>query len=143
MMPWPGMASSQAATRDDDPARTILALDDKVSVERDLNSDGRAERVIYVTDRRYCGSGGCTLVVLVRNGAGWRTVSRTTVVRAPIELLPTTRHGWRDLAVTVAGGGITAPRRVRLRFDGRRYPPNPTVITEEAPDDGATVLIDR
>lgn len=36
-------------------------------------------------------------------------------------------HGWHDLGVLVVGGGVTAGYEARLRFDGHRYPENPTV----------------
>jgi uncharacterized low-complexity protein len=93
----------------------------------DLNGDGRAEAFVYVTDQDYCGSGGCTLVVLSPKGSSYRVVLRSTVTQLPIRLLATATSGWRDIAVTVAGGGITRPYMARLRFNGHRYPSNPTV----------------
>lgn len=93
----------------------------------DLNSDGRSEIFVYVTDQNYCGSGGCTLVVLSPQGSSYRVVLRSTVTRLPISLLPASAHGWRDIGVTVAGGGITTAYMARLRFNGSRYPSNPTV----------------
>jgi hypothetical protein len=93
----------------------------------DLNGDGRSEVLIYVTDERYCGSGGCTLLVLSSQGNGSRVVLRAAVTRPPISLLPTATHGWRDIGVTVGGGGITRSYMARLRFNGQRYPSNPTV----------------
>ena len=95
--------------------------------DADLNGDGRKEAFVYVTDQRYCGSGGCKLVILSPKGTGYRVVMRTTVTQLPIRLLPTSTHGWRDVGVTVHGGGITRPYTARLRFNGRRYPSNPTV----------------
>lgn len=95
--------------------------------DADLNGDGRAEALLYVTDRDYCGSGGCTLVVLSQKGSGYRVVLRSTVTQLPIRVLPTSTRGWRDIGVTVAGGGITRPYVARLRFNGNRYPSNPTV----------------
>jgi len=93
----------------------------------DLNRDGRLEALIYATDAGQCGSGGCNLFVLARAGGSWRVVSDVSVARPPVSLLPTTTHGWRDLSVFVAGGGIVQGYAARLRFDGRRYPGNPTV----------------
>lgn len=93
----------------------------------DLNGDGRAEAIAYVSGPSICGSGGCTLVVLspTRNGR-WRLAARTTVTRLPVRLLTSRTHGWRDLAVAVGGGGV-GPAMAQLRFDGRRYPANPTL----------------
>lgn len=93
----------------------------------DLNGDGRPEVFVYVTDQDYCGSGGCVLLVLSPQKDGFRVVLHSTVTQRPIRLLPTSTRGWRDVGVTVAGGGIAQPHTARLRFDGRRYPSNPTV----------------
>ena len=95
--------------------------------DADLNGDGRLEAFVYVTDRDYCGSGGCTLVVLSPKGSSYRVVLRSTVTHLPIRLLASSTSGWRDVGVTVAGGGITRPYMARLRFNGHRYPSNPAV----------------
>jgi hypothetical protein len=95
--------------------------------DADLNGDGRKESLIYLTDPDYCGSGGCSLVVLSPSSRGYRVVMRSTVTRLPISLLSTANHGWRDIGVTVGGGGITRAYEARVRFNGRRYPSNPTV----------------
>ncbi|MFO6448440.1 hypothetical protein ACLBKU_15000 [Erythrobacter sp. NE805] len=95
--------------------------------EADLDGDGRAETFVYATDPAYCGSGGCTLVVLSPQGHGFRVVMRSTVTQLPIRLLETSTNGWRDVGVNVSGGGTTRPSIARLRFDGERYPGNPTV----------------
>ena len=93
--------------------------------EADLNGDGAPEQFIYATDEVWCGSGGCTLLVLQKQGKTYHLVLRSTVTRLPVRLLATKSHGWRDIAVNVAGGGTT-PRTVRLRFNGFNYPSNPT-----------------
>jgi putative lipoprotein len=49
------------------------------------------------------------------------------VTSAPVRLLATRSRGWRDVAVRVAGGGIPA-REVILRFNGRGYPGNPSLV---------------
>lgn len=95
--------------------------------DADLNADGRSEAVVYVTDRTFCGSGGCLLLVLSAHGTTYRVVMRATVTKLPITILPTRTHGWRDLGVTVQGGGVIRPYMARLRFNGHRYPSNPTV----------------
>ncbi len=109
--------------------------------EADLNGDGQAEQFIYASDPRWCGSGGCTLFVLTRQPDGYRTVLRSTVTRLPVRLLPTTSHGWRDLAVGVGGGGDRADA-ARLSFDGKAYPGNPTLAPRLSAADtqGDTIL---
>lgn len=95
--------------------------------DADLNGDGRLESFLYVTDQDYCGSGGCTLLVLSPKGSSYRVILRSTVTQLPIRVLSTSTRGWSDIGVTVAGGGITRPYVARLRFNGNRYPGNPTV----------------
>ena len=100
----------------------------------DLNGDNRPEALIYAMSTSpggqqsdLCGSGGCDLYVLSLTATGYRQISDISITRPPIRILPTTTHGWRDLGVTVAGGGVTKGYEARLRFDGRSYPTNPTV----------------
>ena len=95
--------------------------------DADLNGDGHSEAFIYVTDQSSCGSGGCTLVILSPRKGSYRVVLRSTVTQLPISLLPTSTRGWRDVGVSVAGGGITRTYTARLRFNGHHYPSNPTV----------------
>ena len=106
--------------------RTLGTLTYK-RTDADLNGDGRKESFIYITDPNYCGSGGCTLVILSRAKRGYRVVMHSTVTKLPIRLLTTSSHGWRDIGVTVQGGGIIHSYEARLRYNGRQYPSNPTV----------------
>jgi hypothetical protein len=99
----------------------------------DLNNEGRPEALIYAMDaanRRgsyLCGSGGCELYVLSLEARSYRVIARIWLTRPPIRVLPTMAHGWHDLAVWVAGGGVIPGYEARLRFNGRAYPQNPTV----------------
>lgn len=100
--------------------------------EADLKGDGQTEQFVYATDSNHCGSGGCTLFVLQHQPVGYRVVLRSTVTRLPIRLLATSSYGWRDLAVDVAGGGVPSGT-VRLRFEGTKYPGNPTLAPRLQP----------
>ncbi|HEV7660849.1 MAG TPA: hypothetical protein VGO55_13505 [Allosphingosinicella sp.] len=93
----------------------------------DLNGDGRDEALVSLQSGMFCGSGGCALYVYTPAGASWRQVAELTIVNAPVRLLNTRSRGWRDLAVTVRGGGIHIPREARMRFDGRTYASNPSL----------------
>lgn len=119
-----------------------LRLDRYRAAAADLNGDGRPEVLAYAESAGQCGSGGCTLYILARQGSDWRVVSRLSVTHPPIRVLESKTRGWRDLAVRVAGGGIHAGYAVRLRFDGRRYPGNPTLAPRLRPGGaaGRTVL---
>ncbi len=98
----------------------------------DLNRDGRDEAIAYLLSRSSCGSGGCLTFVLTPAANGYRMVGRMTVSRTPIRLLATSTNGWRDLSVAYSGGGM-APGAGRMRFNGTRYPGNPTVAPAASP----------
>lgn len=100
----------------------------------DLNGDGQPEALIYAMatadgggQADLCGSGGCNLYVLSLKPKGYRRVASISVTQPPIRVLSSIAHGWHDLGVFVAGGGITSGYEARLRFDGHSYPSNPTV----------------
>jgi uncharacterized protein YecT (DUF1311 family) len=93
---------------------------------KDLNGDGRPEAIVYLEGGAWCGSGGCTLLVLERSGGGFTVRGRTTITRTPIGILPSTTHGWNDLVVGIGGGGVQ-PGQIVLPFRGDRYAGNPMV----------------
>lgn len=93
----------------------------------DLKDDGTEEAIVYLLGPRWCGSGGCSCLILVPEGSSFRVITKTTVTQPPIRVLSTKTNGWRDLAVGVSGGGIQPGYTARLRFNGRKYPGNPTV----------------
>lgn len=99
----------------------------------DLNGDGSDEVLAWVAGPMVCGSGGCGLYVLTPEGDGWRVVTETSVTQTPIGVLSTSTNGWRDLAVSVGGGGMPAGW-MKLAFDGTSYPTNPTVAPAEPLD---------
>ena len=114
-----------AFVRDHHLARYTVALSD-------LNGDGRLEALIYAMattgggDADLCGSGGCKLYVLSLTSTGYRSVTNISISRPPIRVLPMTTNGWHDLGVLVSGGGIIPGYEARLRFNGQKYPSNPS-----------------
>lgn len=122
-------AAPQAAPAGLEAALRALHADDGAltyaSASVDLNGDGTDEVLAYVMGPMVCGSGGCNLYVLAQDGEGWRVVTRTSVTQTPVGVLTTSTNGWRDLAVSIGGGGAEAGW-VRLTYDGRTYPTNPT-----------------
>lgn len=110
------------------------------SAESDLDGDGTPEVLAYVGGPMMCGTGGCNLVVLKREGGDLRKISELSVVQLPVGVLESKSNGWRDLALTIAGGGV-AEHTVRLQFDGKGYPRNPTVAPAQETDSLGTVLI--
>ena len=93
----------------------------------DLNGDGTAEVIVYVTGQRWCESSGCVMLVLERKGLTYRVVTRTTITRPPIRVLTSSSHGWHNIGVWVQGGGTQPGYEAELRFDGKTYPGNPSM----------------
>lgn len=93
----------------------------------DLSGEGIPEAIVYLTSGGWCGSGGCTMLILQPQGPAYKVVTKTTVTRLPIRALTTKSNGWLDLGVRVQGGGLLMPYEAVLSFDGSTYPPNPSV----------------
>jgi hypothetical protein len=104
----------------------------------DLSAGHSREVIVYLWGRGWCGTGGCVALVLAPSGTSYRVVTKITNARLPIRVLITRSHGWRDITVIVAGGGIMQPHEAKLSFNGRTYPRNPSVapareLTEGVP----------
>lgn len=97
-----------------------------IAAFHDLNGDGTPEALVYISGPGWCGSGGCKLYVLTPAGSSWTIVARTTITWPPIRVLASRSHGWHNLAVSVGGGGIQPGYEAELRFDGKKYPGNPS-----------------
>lgn len=93
----------------------------------DLNDDGNDEVIVYLIDNKWCGSAGCSALVLGRQGSSYRRVTKMTVTQLPIRVLLTKTNGWHDLGVWVQGGGIQRGYEAKLRFNGNKYPSNPSI----------------
>lgn len=60
-------------------------------------------------------------------GLSFTVIDRFTLARLPIRILPSKTHGWYDLTMPVAGGGIINEYTALLRFNGHKYPSNPSM----------------
>ncbi|HSM53982.1 MAG TPA: hypothetical protein VK839_07375 [Erythrobacter sp.] len=96
----------------------------------DLDSDGTDEAIVHVVSPMLCGSGGCNTLVLASAGPMWRKVGDISVSRTPIAVMESSNNGWKDIAVAIAGGGGPSGSAL-LKFDGTKYPSNPTVPPAE------------
>jgi hypothetical protein len=92
----------------------------------DLNDDGYDDALVLLIGPMWCGTGGCTLLIFEGLKDAARFVSDSTLVRGPITISSSRTKGWRDLIIKVAGGGAV-PGKVALKFDGRKYPLNPSI----------------
>ncbi len=111
----------------------------------DLNDDGVLEAVVYLMGENWCGSGGCTTLILKKSKCSWKVVSKITLTHLPIRALADHHNGWHDLGVWVQGGGIIEGYEADLKFNGLRYPTNPTVLPARQLNlvSQGSVLIDR
>ncbi|RZI99822.1 MAG: hypothetical protein EON90_09875 [Brevundimonas sp.] len=107
----------------------------------DLNSDGRREAVAYLVDQGFCGTGGCTMVVLTPSGSTDRRIGNTPTTRLPIRLLRSSHNGWRDIQTDVRGYGVANEQAI-VSYNGHRYlrqddqpPPTnePIIIADTTP----------
>lgn len=94
-----------------------------------LSDDGTFQEIVYLGSEGWCGSGGCTLLILAQKGYSYdyTIISKIVDVRPPVRVLSTITNGWHDLSVGVKGGGSVHAHEARLRFDGKSYPTSPTV----------------
>ncbi len=103
-------------------------------VGADLNEDGTPEAVVLFQGKDWCANTGCSLAILQSGPHGYRPISRTVRVKAPVVISTDKTNGWRDLLVSSGGAGTAPLRRVRLRFTGSGYPRN-AMLEEEIPPD--------
>ncbi|TMX37508.1 hypothetical protein [Vibrio sp. Hep-1b-8] len=88
----------------------------------DLNGDGHNELLAQLD---WCGSGGCTLLIFDNQQQDWRFNSKITLVRTPINVGVNKQSGWQDLVLFVSGGGAIPNQHV-LKYNGVKYPLNPS-----------------
>ena len=98
----------------------------------DLNGDGRREALIFLKApyRFWCGTHGCTILVMQAHNDRFTLVNDIQPVRAPLYVSANKTQGWHDLIVRVSGRWDEA-RDVALRFNGRHYPRHPDTVPNE------------
>lgn len=105
-----------------------------VYFETDLNGDGKAELLVGFTGMNWCGSGGCTALLLSPEGT---LVTRFTVAGFPFTILDEKTNGWKNLVVYSGGADRL------LKFDGKTYPKNPSIAPKfsgKLPDESPRAL---
>ena len=103
----------------------------------DLDDDGNEEIFVRFMGPFYCGSGGCTFLLLDKFG---EIITRFTVTRAPFFIEPTKVNGWSLLLVKDSGVFK------ELIFENGSYPGNPSVLPKapyDAPSGHAAVVFDE
>ncbi len=103
----------------------------------DLNGDGVPETFVRFSSSYFCGSGGCTFLLLDNNQ---KVITKFTVMDAPIYIDETVKNGWKVLVIKDYG------KVKELVFDGKKYPSNPSMIQKaayESPSSEAVILFDK
>jgi hypothetical protein len=106
----------------------------------DLDDDGRDEAVVYLLGTHFCGTGGCSLVILRPTENGLAVVNNFPASEVPLVVKRHASNGWRDLVRLTAGGGAE-PAYHLLQFDGERYVAAGTVVDNLALE-GTALLAD-
>ena len=93
----------------------------------DLNADGLQDALVYLDGGAWCGSGGCTVLVLeampeedAAEIGAYAPAAEISLMHGPITIATTRSNGWSDLIVETEDGEIR-----RLAFDGETYPFSP------------------
>ncbi|GAA0879368.1 hypothetical protein GCM10009119_23360 [Algoriphagus jejuensis] len=87
--------------------------------EKDLNGDGSNEIFLGLTGPYFCGSGGCSQLILDSKG---EVVTTFTVSNYPVYIANEKSNGWNDLFI-YSGGAYRV-----VKFDGKSYPSNPSTL---------------
>lgn len=100
-----------------------------VFFEYDLNGDNLKEILVGFTGMYFCGSGGCT-IYLFDSQLNVNTIF--SVSDFPVVIDSDRSNAWNNLFIYSAG------KHHIMRFDGKKYPANPSVepVLEMLPGDG-------
>lgn len=129
-----GINSSNAKTADlvrltlqdlykDDLSKNFIDENSRkfIFFEYDLNEDGKKEIFVGLTGTYFCGSGGCTQLILDDQG---HLISTFSVSGYPVIIDINKTNGWKDLFI------YSGSKNRIVKFDGKTYPSNPSVLPE-------------
>lgn len=86
--------------------------------EYDLDDNGKKEILVYLGGSYFCGTGGCTLLLMDHEG---NVITSFSVTDTPVIYDSKKTNGWRNLFIQTGGKFHV------VKFDGRKYPSNPSV----------------
>jgi hypothetical protein len=92
----------------------------------DLRDEGDQEVIVYLSSDGWCGTGGCTLLILAPEGTSYRVVTKVPATDLPIRIFATKSNGWKNIGVVKRMGAVQPAREAVLSFDGRTYRTNRT-----------------
>lgn len=89
----------------------------------DLNDDGKVEYLVGLIGGDWCGSGGCTVLILDKN---FKLNTRMTVVEYPVYVgAPGGKEvtkGYSNIYIQNRDGSVA-----KMTWNGKKYPTNPSV----------------
>lgn len=112
----------------------IDTIDRKFNLyQADLNNDGRNETFVNFFTPYFCGTGGCTLLLL---DSDLKVITRFTVTETPLYIDFSYKNNWMVLFVKSGGQWRS------LTFKDGKYPSNPSVVKNSVtgPSDNAKVV---
>lgn len=86
--------------------------------EYDLNNDGKKEIFVALQGMYFCGSGGCTFLLLQNDGT---LITRFTVTEYPIMISDKETKDWKNLMLE------SRAKLHEMKYNGKAYPSNPSV----------------
>ncbi|NCD71156.1 hypothetical protein [Mucilaginibacter agri] len=86
--------------------------------EYDLNDDGIKEIFVGFTGPYFCGSGGCSFLIMDNAG---KVITQFSVSDYPIIIANSKTNGWKDLIIQ------SNHKNHIMRFNGTKYPSNPSI----------------
>lgn len=103
--------------------------------EYDLNDDGKKEILVGLTGPYFCGSGGCTQLILDDQG---NVITKFSVSGNPVIIDTNKTNGWNDLFM------YSGSKYRIVKFNGKTYPSNPSTLPELklVPGDGLPRALD-
>lgn len=102
----------------------------------DLNDDGRRDAlVLFKTPYGYwCGTHGCTMLVMEAHNDHFTLLNSIQPVRAPVHISENKSNGWKDLIIRVSGRWDDA-KDVAAKHNGSSYPLDPADIEPASGED--------
>ncbi|CAM1345631.1 hypothetical protein [Tenacibaculum amylolyticum] len=93
----------------------------------DLNGDDKKEIFIYLNSTYFCGSGGCSFLLLDSN---FKLITKFTVTQPPILVSNDSENGWKKLYLYSKGY-----REMIYNSETMSYPSNPSVEKKVSDED--------
>lgn len=121
----------------DDLAKNFIDDNSKkfIFFEYDLNEDEKKEILVGLTGGYFCGTGGCTQLLLDDRG---NVITQFSVSGNPVVIDTNKTNGWKDLFI-YSGGKYRI-----VKYNGKTYPSNPSTLAElkVSPGDGLPRALD-